>query len=221
VILLATDVLVKAINDEYSQILASERNNLQKALAIGEKLVALRPRIAPKHGEWQAKLEEYCPKISYETATLYIRLFERQVDWRAAAAAKNVEPTDLTIDAARNLLAKPRATATSESDSHSDSESVTDEGSDDGQEEKEKGESDETEEEVVGKKWLETLAPDDLIFWLKEVHDDEYLKELAAKLAKELTPLPLPPKHPLDIPSALQRTPTAPTVTAPVIRRPV
>jgi len=77
-VLLDTDVLVKAINDEYSQILASERNNLQKALAIGEKLVALRPRIAPKHGKWQVKLAEHCPQISYETATLYIRLYENQ-----------------------------------------------------------------------------------------------------------------------------------------------
>jgi hypothetical protein len=149
VIHLATDVLVKAINDEYSEILASERNNLQKALTVGEKLVALRPRIAPKHGEWQAKLAEHCPKISYETATLYIRLFERQADWRKAAAAKSVESTDLTIDDARKLLAKPKS---------------TDDEPEEEKEEEEDGGDDETEEEAVGKKWLEMLAPDDLIF---------------------------------------------------------
>jgi len=41
-----TDValeLVKAIHDEYGLILATEHSNLQKALAIGQKLVALRP----------------------------------------------------------------------------------------------------------------------------------------------------------------------------------
>ena len=48
VIHLSTDELVKAINDEYGVILASERNKLPKAIAIGEKLTALRPRIAPK-----------------------------------------------------------------------------------------------------------------------------------------------------------------------------
>jgi hypothetical protein len=51
VIHLSTDALVKAINDEYGLILVSERNKLPKALAIGEKLVALRPRIAP-NGQW-------------------------------------------------------------------------------------------------------------------------------------------------------------------------
>jgi hypothetical protein len=234
VILLTTDVLVKAINDEYSQILASERNNLQKALAIGEKLVALRPRIAPKHGKWQAKLKEHCPDISYETATLYIRLFESQVEWRAAAAAKSVGPTDLTIEAARQLLANPRSTTnastttTADTDTNSDSdESDTDEESED-----EEGGSDETEEEVVGKKWLETLAADDLVFWVKEVHGVEYLKELAAALAKELPPT-LPPKpalqgkaDPGDIPQLPVRTPTTPPVSASLsvgagIRRPL
>ena len=58
VIHLSTDELVKAINDEYGVILVSERNKLPKALAIGEKLTALRPRIAPKHGEWKAKFKE-------------------------------------------------------------------------------------------------------------------------------------------------------------------
>src|SRR5262249_39320736 len=54
--------------------------------------------------------------------------------------------------------------------------------------------SDETEEEVVGKEWLGRLEPDDLIFWVKEVHSVEYLKELAKALAKELAKtLPLPP----------------------------
>jgi hypothetical protein len=104
---LTTKDIAKQINDEYSVILANEKANLPRALAIGEKLMWLRARVI--HGEWQTKLKEYCPKISYETATLYIRLFERQMDWRAAAAGKGVEPTDLTIDEARKLLAKPKA----------------------------------------------------------------------------------------------------------------
>jgi hypothetical protein len=108
VIHLSTDELVKAINDEYGVILASERNKLPKAIAIGEKLVALRPRIAPNHGEWKPKLKEYCPRIRYETATVYIRLFERQADWRKAAAEKNADPTFFTIEDVLRLLAKPK-----------------------------------------------------------------------------------------------------------------
>jgi len=104
VIHLSTDELVKAINDEYGVILVSERNKLPKALAIGEKLTALRPRIAPKHGEWKAKFKELRLKMSYETATIYIRLYERQAEWRA----KHADPTSLTIEEVLRLLAKPK-----------------------------------------------------------------------------------------------------------------
>src|SRR5262245_47929962 len=126
-----TDVameLVKGINDEYGLILVSERNNLQKALAIGQKLVALRPLIAPRHGEWQAKLEKHCPKLSYETATLYIRLFEKEAVWRAAAAAKSVEPTDLTIERARQLLRKPNSKSSGDDGDEQRDDDVEDDG---------------------------------------------------------------------------------------------
>ena len=113
--------LAKQINDEYAVILNSEKANLPRALAIGEKLMHLRVRIPSE--EWKDKLEGYCPNISYETATLYIRLFEKQAVWRAAAAAQNVEPTSLTIDAARRLLTKKRSTT----ETADDDEEQTDE----------------------------------------------------------------------------------------------
>jgi len=228
---LTIPALAKLINDEYAVILQSEKANLPRALAVGEKLNAIRVRV--EHGEWQDTYESYGLNISYETATLYMRLFVKQEEWRAAAAAKNVEPTDLTIDAARQLLAKPRTTTNAStadtSDSDSESETDADEESDS---QEEKDESDETEEEVVGKKWLETLAADDLIFWVNEVHGVEYLKELAAALAKELPPT-LPPKPALQgkadpggVPPLLVRTPTTPPASASLsvdagIRRPL
>jgi hypothetical protein len=106
VIHLSTDALVKAINDEYAVMLASERSNLAKALAIGEKLVALKSRI--EHGEWKPKLREHCPQISYETAAVYCRLHNQRADWRKAAADKNVDPASLTIEAVLKLLRPPR-----------------------------------------------------------------------------------------------------------------
>ena len=108
VIHLSTPELFEAINEEYSAILASERNNLQRALAIGDKLKALRPRA--KHGEWRGHLAEQCPNLSYETATLYIRLYNNQGKLADAAAVKTVEPTDLTIDDFRKYLAKSKTT---------------------------------------------------------------------------------------------------------------
>src|SRR6516225_437625 len=120
--------LAKLINDEYSLVLASERNNLQRALTIGEKPVALRARA--KHGEWQEKLKGWCPKLSYETATVYIRLFEKRDVWEERAKATSVEPTDLTIEGARQLLAKskPESDSDSEPDPDSDSDGDADEG---------------------------------------------------------------------------------------------
>ena len=109
VIHLSTDALVKAINDEYALILVSERNNLQKALAMGEKLVALRPRIAPKHGDWQTELAKHCQDLSYETANLYMRFWNNQDKLKDYAASKNVTVTDMTIQEARTALAKPKS----------------------------------------------------------------------------------------------------------------
>src|SRR6516164_4878050 len=131
---LTIPALAKLINDEYAVILQSEKANLPRALAVGEKLNAIRVRV--EHGEWQDTYESYGLNISYETATLYMRLFVKQAEWRAAAAAKNVEPTDLTIDGARQLITKSRTTtntiknSNTDNDSYSDSDDESDSNSD-------------------------------------------------------------------------------------------
>jgi len=106
---LSTTELAKQINADYELILESERTTLQRYLAMGEKLIALRPRIAPKHGEWQAKLKLHCPQVSYETANLCIRFVENFGKLEAYSATKNVKVTDLGIDEARKALAKPKS----------------------------------------------------------------------------------------------------------------
>ena len=103
---LSTAELAKLINDEYAVILANERTNLPKAMSVGEKLKVLQGKA--KHGEWQTKLKAHCPKVSYETATLYIRLWDKRDKLKELAAAKSVTVTDLTIQEARKLLATPK-----------------------------------------------------------------------------------------------------------------
>jgi hypothetical protein len=193
--------LVSMVNAEYAAIMEAERTHLQRAIGVGEKLLDLKPRVA-KHGEWQQWLKTNCPKISIETANLYMRLAkpENLDKLEKAAAAKSVTLTDLTITEAREILAKKPDTSNN-SDTQSEEE----------EEKVEEVQSDETEQEVIGKEWLETLEPDDLIFWVKEVHSVEYLKELAKKLAAELAKtLPLPPAAPASV--------VAPAST-PVVRR--
>jgi len=98
--------LAKRINDEYGMLLAGEYRTFQPAQAIGEMLFAFRKDT--RHGEWQSKLVKWCPKLSYETANRYIKLFQKQTEIARLAAAKNVKLTDLSIDAALKLLAKPK-----------------------------------------------------------------------------------------------------------------
>jgi hypothetical protein len=101
---LATPELVKAINDDYAAILRNERANLPKALAIAERLNALRARTI--RGQWKTKFDTFGLHISYETASVYLRIWEHWAEIQELAAAKSVELHSLTIDRARELWAR-------------------------------------------------------------------------------------------------------------------
>jgi hypothetical protein len=101
--------LEKQINDDYAVILGSERANLPRALAIAPKLHVLRMRA---WGKWKTKFDSHNLQMSYETASVYLRIWERWAEIKKLAAEKGVDPTLLTIDAARELLAKKKSTAT-------------------------------------------------------------------------------------------------------------
>ena len=171
--------LVTLINSTYSEITEADRSNLQRALKVGEMLVDLKPRVA-KHGEWQLWLKNNCPKISIETANLYMRLANNIDELEKRAAAKSVRLTDLMITQARELLAKPKP-----------------EGSDKGKANKAvKGgvepanEPAKGREEDVAKQYLrEVWEPDELVSVLKEVRGNDYLRDLSAALAKALRPV--------------------------------
>src|SRR6516225_1178324 len=87
--------LIERINDEVGVDLASERTTYTRAVALGEMLVLLRNRRNDKRG-WQEYLKEKCPKLAYETATVWMRLFKKQPEILAAAKAQSVPVTDLT-----------------------------------------------------------------------------------------------------------------------------
>jgi hypothetical protein len=183
---LSVSDLAKLINEEYALVLASERNNLQRALAIGEKLMWLRARA--KHGEWQEKLKGWCPKLSYETATLYIRIFEKRDVWEKRAKAESVDSTDLTIERARQLLAKPR----SKSDSDEDGE---DDEAEDADSAISRGEASPGADKVVAGLELDT---GDMFEVLKKVYDRDDLTDIAKRLATHLgiTLVPARPQQP-------------------------
>jgi len=132
--------LAKQINDDYSMILNNERANLPRALAIAEKLNALRVRA--RRGEWKSKFESYGLKISYETASVYLRIWEHWDDIKTLAVEKGVDPTLLTIDAARELWARRNDDATATDDDAEDTEDAAPNGDDESDDDDSNVESD-------------------------------------------------------------------------------
>jgi hypothetical protein len=183
---LSTTELAKQINADYDLILESERTTLQRYLAMGEKLIALRPRIAPKHGEWQAKLKVCCPQVSYETANLCIRFVENLDKLEPYAATKNVQVTDLDIDEARKALAKPK----SNTDKGKPASAVKGAVAEPGNEPKPRS--------VAPDVALEGLETDEVFDTLQNVYENrrdelfELTKRLAASLGMTLMPAPQP-----------------------------
>jgi hypothetical protein len=110
---LSTSDLIKRINEEVGLVLAADRSTYTKAVAIGEALVALRQRRNSREG-WQAYLKEKCPKLAYETATLYIRLCENQDAILAAANAQkhsHLMNSDITLPSLPFFLRKSRCSS--------------------------------------------------------------------------------------------------------------
>jgi Protein of unknown function (DUF3102) len=164
--------LVKMVNDEYAAIIDADRSNLQRALKVGEMLVDLKPRVA-RHGEWQLWLRNHCPKISIETANLYMRLADNLDELEKRAGAKSVSLTDLTITEARKLLATPKS-GTGKSTNASRVGGV------------EPG-NEPPASTVTLESFLENTAPDELFATLKDKYEEDQLRALAKLLVDHLT----------------------------------
>jgi len=146
--------------------------------------VALRRGV--EHGEWQAKLKQHCPAISYETAAKYMRLWNNREKIETEATIKSVATTDLTIERALNLIATPKQTKPDTSKGKPDS--VV------------KGGVEEPGNEprsasVAPDVALEGLETDEVFHTLQNVYENrkgellELTKRLAASLGMTLMPL--------------------------------
>jgi hypothetical protein len=182
----ATD-LARRINASYEEILSSERTNLPRAMAIGEKLVWLNAKT--DHGEWKKKLSEWCPKLKYETANRYMRLYTKWPIIEKRAADKNVVTTSLTIEDALDLISKPRKPEADPNEPEAGSDEPKSEENEPKTVKKPKG----LTEEEIGKEWLKALAVDELVIWLSGLHDEQYLTELRDELTELLKPQPKQP----------------------------
>ncbi len=178
--------LVKMVNDEYSHIYHSDRMTYPRAITVGEMLNNLKPRVS-NHGKWQDWLKSNCPKISLETANLYMRLAdsENQTKIASIAAGKSVSVTDLTITKARELLAKPKANNnTSKGKFGKSTKAAVEPG------------NQATSPSLAPEEALKDWAADELFSILKD-RDPDDLKDLTTRLAAHLrmtlTPIPSRP----------------------------
>jgi hypothetical protein len=163
--------LIKRINEEVGIDLASERSTYTRAVALGEMLVLLRNRRNKKDG-WQEYLREKCPKLAYETATLYIRLYEKQEDILEAAKAQSVTVTDLTVRLARKLIAKPKATGTKNKKSPAGGVEL--------------GDAKASALRNAPDDIIKALAPDELFDIVKVSWDGDQLRKLSALLTEHV-----------------------------------
>ena len=95
--------LAKAINDKLSQMVASARTTLQRAIEIGELLELAKERVG--HGNFEAWVTDHC-QLSYRSARRYMKLARERVEIEAQAKMANV--ANLNAATAQRLLAPPK-----------------------------------------------------------------------------------------------------------------
>ena len=95
--------LAKAINAALSQMMASARITLARAIEIGELLVIAKERVG--HGNFEAWVTDHC-QLSYRSARRYMTLARDRTEIEAQAKMANV--ANLNVTTAQRLLAPPK-----------------------------------------------------------------------------------------------------------------
>jgi hypothetical protein len=93
----------RAINDKLSQMVASARTTLQRAIEIGELLKQAKERVG--HGNFEAWVTDHC-QLSYRSARRYMTLARDRTEIEAQAKMANV--ANLNATTAQRLLAPPK-----------------------------------------------------------------------------------------------------------------
>jgi hypothetical protein len=95
--------LARAINDKLSQMVASARTTLQRAIEIGELLELAKDRVG--HGNFEAWVTDHC-QLSYRSARRYMKLARERAEIEAQAKMANV--ANLNATTVQRLLAPPK-----------------------------------------------------------------------------------------------------------------
>jgi hypothetical protein len=109
--------LAKQINETIEAMERAFRNNVWRAIEVGDLLIEAKKRVG--HGSFEAWLRDHC-KLSFSTARRYIAFAKDRPKIEAALNGKSVTVTDLSLTAAKRLIED--ASASSNSTTQSDEE---------------------------------------------------------------------------------------------------
>ena len=179
--------LATRIRAGHSAVIEAKKNIVRKAIEVGGWLKQAKDSPEMKHGQWLPWLKANCPEISERTAQRYMELADNKEPLEEALKLKSAAMADLTLAGAVELLKSPELEAITPLLAKSKQPKTTTNTTPTNPQAAVEP-PDSPSDEDVGKEWLEALAVDDLITWLKELHDDEYLRELSAALTKVLRP---------------------------------
>jgi hypothetical protein len=94
--------LAKRINDAIESMASAFRNSARRAIEVGELLNEAKDRV--KHGNFEEWLRTHC-KLSFSTARRYMYFADHRAEIEAALNGKTVSVTDLSLSAAKRLIA--------------------------------------------------------------------------------------------------------------------
>jgi hypothetical protein len=104
--------LYELITKSDQTIADASKSILEHRIEIGEMLISVKATDYGKHGKWELWLEINCPTVPLSTARLCMQLAKNQDTLKQRAAEIDNAVSDLSIRAARKLLAKPKTEGT-------------------------------------------------------------------------------------------------------------
>jgi Protein of unknown function (DUF3102) len=112
--------LARQINETIEAMERAFRNNVWRAIEVGDLLIEAKKRVG--HGSFEAWLRDHC-KLSFSTARRYIAFAKDRPKIEAALNGKSVTVTDLSLTAAKRLIEDASASSNSTTQSSEEQKS--------------------------------------------------------------------------------------------------
>ena len=173
--------LIPGIKEAHEKAEAAQQTSynqaLEYAIKAGELLMLAKEAVG--HGGWANWRQQNLAGIPQTTASLYMRLAEHKEKFRDGRISNSVADLKskgkLSLRAAAAILPKRPQTLAQKAAIKARKEAIA---------------ALKKTNEGIAKEYLNGLAADELVVVLKEVHDADYLRDLAAVLAKPAPPAP-------------------------------